>query len=323
MTVPAARDERRRYFANEPKDLLTRFGGRRAIVGSPDAGSDVTIRRFTATEHLSNVLFVAMHLGLLLVWVVPLSRTAAWLAVGGYVVRMWGVTAGYHRYFSHRSYKTSRAFQFLLALLGTTSMQNGPLWWASSHRLHHKHSDTPADPHSPLIGGFLYAHIGWIFDRSKPNRRDYSNVKDLARYAELRWVDAHTWLPLLAYAGACFAVGGWSGVVWGFVVSTLAVLHGTLLVNSLAHTWGSRRYPTADTSRNNALLACLTLGEGWHNNHHRFMSAARQGFRWWEIDVTYYVICGLARLGVVWEVRQPIGTGLDGERRPDAIVRRG
>jgi stearoyl-CoA desaturase (delta-9 desaturase) len=262
-------------------------------------------------EHLSNALFVAIHVGVLFVFVVPASRTALSLAVGGYVLRMWAVTAGYHRYFSHRSYKTSRAFQLFLAVLGTTTMQNGPLWWASSHRLHHKHSDTELDPHSAATRGFLYAHAGWIFDRTQPDRRDYSNVKDLSRYPELRWVDAHPWVALAAYGAACWAIGGLPGFVWGFVVGTVAVLHATLLINSLAHTWGSRRYATADSSRNNALLACLTLGEGWHNNHHRFMSAARQGLRWWEIDISYYVIVGLSWLGVVWDVRQPNPQELD------------
>ena len=272
------------------------------------------LRRFTPVEHVSNALFVAMHAALLLTLLAPLSWKVACLSLGGYVLRMWAVTAGYHRYFAHRSYKTSRAFQLFLALLGTTSMENGPLWWASSHRLHHKHSDTPDDPHSPAQAGFLYAHIGWVFDRSKSNWRDYANVGDLTRYPELRFVDAHAWLPLLAYAGLCIAVGGFPGFVWGFVVSTLAVFHATLLINSLGHVWGSRRYATADTSRNNGLLAVLTLGEGWHNNHHHFMAAARQGFLWWEVDVSYYVIVVLARLGIVWDVREPSRAVVEGHR---------
>ena len=275
-------------------------------------------RRFTALECVSNTLFVAIHAGLLLVFFVPLSWAVASLTVGGYVLRMWAVTGGYHRYFAHRSYKTSRAFQLCLAVLGATSMENGPLWWASSHRLHHKHSDTPNDPHSPRQRGLLYAHVGWIFDRTKPDRRDYSNVSDLTRYPELRFVDAQPWLPLAAYAAACVAIGGFPGFVWGFIVSTLAVFHATLLINSLAHVWGSRRYETGDTSRNNAPLAWLTLGEGWHNNHHHFMSSARQGFYWWEVDVTYYVIALLARLGVVWDVREPSPAVIAGYHVPSA-----
>lgn len=252
---------------------------------------------------LSVVLFVAMHLSCLFVFVVPFSLNILGLLAFGYVLRMWAITAGYHRYFSHRSYKTGRAFQFVLAFLGTTAMQNGPLWWASWHRRHHKHSDTPLDTHSPVLGGFWHAHVGWFLDGSH-DRPDLCNVKDLARYPELRFLERHKWLPIVAYAVACFAVAGAAGLVWGFVVSTIAVLHATALINSLAHVWGSRRFETNDDSRNNALLALLTLGEGWHNNHHDKMSVARQGVRWWEIDLSYYSLRALAAIGVVWDIRE-------------------
>jgi stearoyl-CoA desaturase (delta-9 desaturase) len=262
-------------------------------------------RRFTPIEIVSNALLVGMHLALLLVFVVPVSWKVGALAFGGYGLRMWAVTAGYHRYFAHRSYKTGRAFQFVLAVLGATTMQNGPIWWASVHRRHHKDSDGPGDLHSPTKRGFEYAHIGWAFDLSMPPPRDESNVSDLTRYPEIRWLDRHDWIPLGFYALACAAIGGWSGFVWGFVVSTLAVFHATMLINSLAHMWGSRPYATGDESRNNALLAVLTFGEGWHNNHHHYMSSARQGFAWWQIDITYYVLRALAFLGVVWAIREP------------------
>ncbi|HEY3817466.1 MAG TPA: acyl-CoA desaturase [Polyangiaceae bacterium] len=265
------------------------------------------LRRFTPMEHVSNALFVAMHLSLLLVLVVPLTWKVAALALGGYGLRMLAVTAGYHRYFAHRSYKTSRAFQLVLAVLGSTTMQNGPIWWASVHRRHHKHADGPRDLHSPVEHGFWYAHVGWVFDRTVPRPRDDSNVRDLTRYPELVWLDRHDWLPLAAYAVACAALGGVPGLVWGFVVSTLAVFHATMLINSLAHMWGSRRYATGDESRNNAPLALLTLGEGWHNNHHHSMSSARHGVAWWELDVTYYVLRVLAALHVVWGIREPRG----------------
>ena len=256
-------------------------------------------------EHVSNALFVVIHLSLLLVFVVPFSWKVLALAVGGYLLRMWAVTAGYHRYFAHRAYRTSRAWQFALALLGATSMQNGPIWWASVHRRHHKCSDGPGDPHSPVRRGFVYAHFAWIFDRSVPAARDDANVADLLRFPELRWIDQHDWIPLAAYAAGCFAIAGVPGIVWGFVVSTLAVFHATMLINSLAHVWGSRRYATSDTSRNNPLLALVTLGEGWHNNHHFYMSSARQGFFWWEVDVSYYSLRVLSWLRVVWDVREP------------------
>ncbi len=272
------------------------------------------LRRFTPMERVSNVLFVAMHVSLLLVFVVPLSWHVAALALGGYALRMWAVTAGYHRYFAHRSYKTSRAFQLVLAILGSTSMQNGPIWWASVHRRHHKYSDGPGDPHSPVDHGFWYAHIGWVFDRTVPPPRDESNVGDLTCYPELRWIDRHDWLPLAAYGVACAAIGGFSGFVWGFVVSTLVVFHATMLINSLAHMRGSRRFATGNQSRNNAPLALLTFGEGWHNNHHRYMSSARQGFVWWEIDLTYYLLRALGCLHVVWGIREPPAAALAATR---------
>src|SRR6185312_1872356 len=256
-------------------------------------------RARTGTEVLSIALLVAMHAACLLVFFVPMTATALALMAGGYVLRMWAITAGYHRYFSHRSFKTSRPFQFVLALLGTMAMENGPLWWASWHRRHHQYSDHHGDPHSPLRLGFWGAHLGWILSRDSSSP-DLSNVRDLQRFGELRWLDRHKWIPIIGYAVACFAIGGVPGLVWGFVVSTLLLLHATALINSLGHVWGTRRYATADDSRNNALLAVLTLGEGWHNNHHHDMTAARQGHHWWEIDATYYSLRVLARLGVVW-----------------------
>ncbi|MEA2747486.1 MAG: hypothetical protein QOI41_1629 [Myxococcales bacterium] len=255
-----------------------------------------------ALAQLSTVLFVAMHLACLFVFVVPFSLKILGLAAIGYVLRMWAITAGYHRYFAHRSFKTSRAFQFVLAFLGTTAMQNGPLWWASWHRRHHRYSDTENDVHSPIRVGFWNAHVGWFLDGSH-DRPDLSNVKDLAVFPELRFLERHKWFPIVLYAVACFAIAGAPGLVWGFVISTIAVLHATALINSLAHVWGSRRYDTQDQSRNNALLAVITLGEGWHNNHHDQMNSARQGVRWWEIDMSYYSLWILSQLGIVWSVR--------------------
>jgi stearoyl-CoA desaturase (delta-9 desaturase) len=253
-------------------------------------------------EIFSLVLLACMHLACGLALAVPFSWSLLMLAVGSYALRMFGVTAGFHRYFSHRTFKTSRAFQFVLAFIGTAAMQNGPLWWASWHRHHHKHADTERDAHSPRRSGFWHAHLGWVLDGShdEPN---LSNVRDLSRFPELRFLDRHKWLPLITYAVACFAVAGWAGVVWGFVVSTVLVFHATCLINSLAHVWGQRRYATTDDSRNNAVLALLTMGEGWHNNHHHDMSSARQGVTWWEVDITYYVIKLLERVGIVWSVR--------------------
>lgn len=258
---------------------------------------------------LSTVLTLAMHLAVLLVFWVPWTWPLLALAAGSYTLRMWAITAGYHRYFSHRAFKTSRAFQFLLGLLGTMAMQNGPLWWSSWHRRHHRYSDQPDDAHSPVQRGFWHAHIGWFLDGSH-DRPSLANVRDLTRYPELCFLDRHKWLPLVAYAGCMFLIAGYPGLVWGFFVSTVACLQATMCINSLAHVWGSRRFETGDGSRNNGLLALFTLGEGWHNNHHHDMGCARQGLRWWELDVTYGTLWVLERLGVIWDLRQP------NERKP-------
>jgi stearoyl-CoA desaturase (Delta-9 desaturase) len=263
---------------------------------------------------MSLILFIAMHLACLLVIVYPPTWPLVGLAVASYVLRMWAITAGYHRYFAHRSFRTSRVFQFLLALIGSTAMENGPLWWASWHRRHHKYADTPADPHSPVIYGFWHAHVAWIFN-PKYDVTDLSNVRDLSRFPELRMLDRFTWAPLVAYALLCYLFAGTAGMVWGFVVSTIAVNHATFCINSLAHMWGSRRYPTPDTSRNNPLLALFTLGEGWHNNHHFYMSSARQGFFWWEFDVSYYTLKVLEWLHVIRDVRVPPAWALGGNGR--------
>jgi stearoyl-CoA desaturase (delta-9 desaturase) len=269
----------------------------------------------------SLVFFIALHLACLLVIVYPPTWPLVLLALGSYVVRMWGVTAGYHRYFAHRTFRTSRVFQFVLALLGTTAMENGPLWWASWHRRHHRHSDTPDDPHSPRIHGFWQAHAGWVFD-PKNDETDLSNVKDLSRFPELRLLDRFAWIPLVAWALGCYAIAGVAGLTWGFVVSTIAVNDATFLINSVAHVWGSRRYETMDTSRNNLPLALITLGEGWHNNHHFYMGSARQGFLWWEIDVTYYTLRVLSLLRVVRDLKEPPAWALRGNARARDAARR-
>ena len=227
------------------------------------------------------------------------------MAVASYFVRMVVVTAGYHRYFSHRSFKTSRGVQFLLAFASQSTVQKGVLWWASHHRWHHKHSDTPEDVHSAQQLGFWYAHLGWILGPDN-NATRMELVGDLAKYPELRFLNrkAIQLLPALVYALACLALGGLHGLVWGFFVSTVLLWHGTFTINSLAHMLGRRRYATSDDSRNSLALALLTTGEGWHNNHHHYQSSARQGFRWWEVDVTYYVLRLLAAVGLVWDLRR-------------------
>jgi stearoyl-CoA desaturase (delta-9 desaturase) len=220
------------------------------------------------------------------------------LALLLYFVRMFGLTAGFHRYFAHRSYKTGRAFQFVLAFLGTMSTQKGVLWWAAHHRVHHKYSDTPRDIHSVRQHGFWWAHVKWILVRTYVPT-DIDRIKDFARYPELRWLNTYHLVPPLLLATGLFVAGGWWAVLWGFFVSNTLLWHGTFCVNSLAHAFGRRRYQTADDSRNSLLIALFTLGEGWHNNHHHYQRSERQGFYWWEVDITHYLLRGLSLVGLV------------------------
>lgn len=221
-----------------------------------------------------------------------------------YLVRMFFITAAYHRYFAHRSYKTSRAFQFLLALGGTTAAQKGVLWWAGHHRDHHRFSDGPLDPHSPVQRGFFWAHVGWIVS-ARFNETPFHRIKDFARYPELRWLNQHWLTPPLVGAAALYALGGLPVLVWGGLMSTVFLWHGTFTINSLSHMFGWRRFPTTDDSRNNPLLAAITLGEGWHNNHHHYSASANQGFYWYEVDVSFLVLRALEKLGLVWDLRLP------------------
>jgi len=243
----------------------------------------------------------------------PFSWKLVGLALASYLLRIFAITAGYHRYFSHRSYRTSRAFQFVLAVLGTFATQKGPLWWAAHHRDHHRLSDQEGDIHSPVREGFWWSHVGWILSR-KHHETKLDRVKDLARYPELRWLDRWFHVPAIAYALAFWLVGGAPAVLWGYFVSTVFVWHGTFLVNSLAHVVGRRRYPTGDESRNSLLIALVTLGEGWHNNHHHYQSTANQGWYWWEVDVTYYALRLLAAVGIVRDLRLPPAAVRDGWR---------
>ncbi|MHB8416846.1 MAG: acyl-CoA desaturase [Myxococcales bacterium] len=224
------------------------------------------------------------------------------LCIGMYYLRMFGIAGAFHRYFSHRTYQTSRAFQFVLALLGGASMQKGPLWWAANHRHHHRYSDMPEDVHSPTQRGFWWSHVGWILCK-RFDSTDYEAVPDLAKYPELVFLNEHHLIAPFAFGGLLFLLGGLHAFTWGFVVSTVILWHGTFTINSLCHVFGRRRFPTTDTSRNSLSLALLTLGEGWHNNHHYYPGSMRQGFYWWQIDVAGYVIRALAKLGVVWNVR--------------------
>ena len=254
---------------------------------------------------LVSLPFYAVHVTAVVgVALMGFSWSGVALALALYYVRMFGVTGGYHRYFSHRTYRTSRAFQLVLAVLAQSSIQKGALWWAAHHRDHHKYSDTPKDPHSYRDYGFWYSHVGWILS-SETEETDYSRISDLARYPELRWLNKWHVVPALVLAVALFFVGGWHALLWGFFVSTTLLWHGTFTINSLSHIWGKRRYSTTDDSKNNPVLAIVTMGEGWHNNHHYYPRSVRQGFYWWEIDMSYYVLKSLEAVGLVWDLHVP------------------
>jgi len=252
----------------------------------------------------SAIPFVLVHLACVAALWTGVTYDALVLCFLLYWLRIFAIGAGYHRYFSHRAYRTSRAFQFALAVLSQSTAQKSVLWWASKHRHHHLHSDTETDVHSPRHQGFVYSHLGWIFSR-KNDAADLVKVADFARYPELMWLHKHELVPPTVLALLSVLIAGWSGLVVGFFWSTVLVYHATFCINSLAHVRGRRRYVTGDDSRNNWLLALFTMGEGWHNNHHAYQSSARQVFRWWEIDATFYLLKALSWTGLVWDLKTP------------------
>ncbi len=304
-------------FATRPT-WLRRVG--RGLIQQIDSdhfpeGADAVAAQPERFEWSRAIPFIFLHLGCLGVIWVGWSWTAVGVAAALYLVRMFAVTGFYHRYFCHRAYRTSRVNQFIFALIGLTAVQRGPLWWAAVHRHHHRHSDEEHDAHSPVSKGFAWSHVGWLTS-SRNFPTNYQAVRDLAKYPELVFLNRFDLIGPLLLIGSMFGLGallaamapglgtgGWQMVVWGFFISTTVLFHGTCAVNSFAHTLGSKRYKTDDESRNSFILALITLGEGWHNNHHHFQSSARQGFYWWEIDISYYVLKGLAACGLVWDLR--------------------
>ncbi|MBB1595826.1 acyl-CoA desaturase [Achromobacter sp. UMC46] len=276
--------------------------------GVPDGDPD----RIDWTRALPFALLHAGCLGTLWTGVSPVALAVAAVL---YAVRMFALTGFYHRYFSHRTFRTSRGAQLVFAVLGASCVQRGPLWWAAHHRHHHRHADDEQDLHSPARHGFWWGHMGW-FLTPRAFATDMARVPDLRRYPELRWLDRFDAVVPVALALLCYALGaalehlspglGTSGpqmLVWGFFISTVALFHATVTINSLAHRYGKRRYDTSDDSRNNAWLALLTFGESWHNNHHFYPGSARQGFRAREIDITWYGLRLLAATGLIWDLK--------------------
>ncbi len=289
-------------------------GMRRCIDGDHGVGLSFD-NNSKEMDRVRTIPFFLLHLAVLSVFLVGWSPVAVGTAVFLYVLRMFAITGFYHRYFSHRTFKTSRGMQLVLAIIGASAAQRGPLWWAANHRVHHAQPDQPTDVHSPVHHGLWWSHMGWFLAQNQLATK-FNRIKDFACYPELRFLNRYDVLVPIALGVSLFLFGaglgnfypqlgtdGWQMFVWGFVVSTVALWHGTFTINSLSHRFGTRRYATSDNSRNNALLALITLGEGWHNNHHQYSSSARQGFRWWEIDLTYYGLLGLQACGLIWDIR--------------------
>jgi stearoyl-CoA desaturase (delta-9 desaturase) len=301
--------------APKPARGALRLGALRSWFDTQAITNADTETGLDSIDWLRAVPFVLLHIACIGVLWVGVSKVALAVAAALYAIRMFALTGFYHRYFSHRAFRTSRPVQFAFALIGASCVQRGPLWWASHHRNHHRHADTALDPHSPRFVGFMRSHMGW-FLTPRAFRTDWSRIPDLGKYPELRWLDRYDIAvpvvlaiflygigALLQYVAPSLETSGGQMLVWGFVVSTVVLFHATVTINSLAHRFGRRRFATSDDSRNNFWLALITFGEGWHNNHHFYPGSARQGFRWWEIDITWYGLRVMAMLGLVWDLK--------------------
>ncbi|WP_150466612.1 acyl-CoA desaturase [Francisella sp. SYW-9] len=262
------------------------------------------------------IAFSTMHLACLAIFFVNYNITALLVFLITFSIRTFALTAGYHRYFSHKAFQTSRVFQFILALVGTWASQKGPLWWSGHHRYHHIHSDKETDMHSPKNGVFQ-AHVGWVFE-ARSDDVDPKFIKDWVKYPEIVWLDKYAHESFALYLVGLFILGscisyfyptletsGLAFVFWGGILSTVLLYHTTFSVNSICHIFGSRDYQTTDNSRNNWLVALITFGEGWHNNHHKFAYSIRNNLKFWQIDITYIILCVLKKFRIVWNFKQP------------------
>ena len=237
---------------------------------------------------------------------VPFTWAYVGLWAASHFIRAIGLTLAFHRYFAHRTFQMHRVARFVWALIGTAAMQKGPLWWAGHHVNHHRYADRDGDPHSPAVSGFYYAHVGWFLNDAKHDKLEASNpvIRDFSKAPEIVWLEKYYSLPPLLLAAGLYLAGGLPLVVWGFCVPTVTLSHSTFSINTVNHLFGSRRFETPDDSRNNVITAVFAAGEGWHNNHHRYQRAARNGFYWWEFDPTWYVIRAMAAVGLAWDVQR-------------------
>ena len=254
---------------------------------------------------LQIVIFWTVQVSALLIFAVPFrwAFIAVWAA--SHFLRAIGLTLAFHRYFAHRAFKMSRVARFVWTWIGTSAMQKGPMWWAGHHVNHHKYADRDGDPHSPMVSGVYYAHIGWFLNDTKHDKLEPNNpvIRDFSKVPEIAFIEKYFFLPPLLLAIAMFAIGGFPLLIWGFCLPTMTLAHATFAINTVNHMFGSRRFETVDESRNNPLTAFFAVGEGWHNNHHRYQRAARNGFYWWEFDPTWYVIRAMKAVGLVWDVQ--------------------
>ena len=260
---------------------------------------------------LSNIvqatIFWVVQASALLVFAVPFRWAFLGLWAASHFLRAIGLTLVFHRYLAHRAFRMNRVARFVWTFIGTAAMQKGPLWWAGHHVNHHRFADREGDPHSPMISGFYYAHVGWFLHDTKHDRVEATNpvIRDFSTVPEIAWLDRYFFLPPAALAATLFLAGGWPWLVYGFCLPTMTLAHATFAINTVNHMFGSRRFDTLDESRNNPLTAFFAVGEGWHNNHHRYQRAARNGFYWWEFDPTWYTIRAMAAVGLGGDI-QPV-----------------
>jgi len=278
--------------------------------------------------------FVGVLAAIVLLWGVAFDWIHLAIMAFMYVITAIGITVGYHRYFTHRSFRTNRAVEAVLAALGSMAMEGPVLTWAAVHRSHHQHSDHDDDPHSPhghgatwwgMLRGMWHAHMGWMLSGTRRGLDRY--VVDLQADPLVRWMSRRWWLWVFVGLALPAALGGlltqsWLGVllgfIWGGPVRVFLVHHVTWSINSVCHIWGTRPFRSRDESRNNVVFGVLALGEGWHNNHHAFPTSARHGLRWWQLDVSYLVIRGLALVGLAHDIRTPSPERMAARRRTDS-----